>query len=296
MESPFQSMRGAGTLAGAAGASRFTRLARRAMGTMPGAVRAAALTVGRATAKAVTASDIEARLHRARRVFDDIDLFVAPSSALADEYARLGINPRKLKVSDYGFVPLRNVQREPRDGRLRLGFVGTLVWHKGLHVLIEALRRVADPRVTLAIHGNTSTFPDYVTELRRLAHGLPVEFRGGFDSGRVGEVYGTFDVLVVPSIWPENSPLVIHEAFMAGVPVVGARSGGVAGLISDGHSGLLCEPGNVDSLASAIRRLLDDPSLAARLARGVPPVKSIEQDAAEWDAVYTQLLACKVAS
>ena len=59
--------------------------------------------------------------------------------------------------------------------------------------------------------------------------GLAVRFAGAFDRGDVPRVYGDLDVLVVPSLWPENSPLVIHEAFMHGVAVVGARLGGIPG-------------------------------------------------------------------
>ena len=55
-------------------------------------------------------------------------------------------------------------------------------------------------------------------------------------------MFDSFDVLVVPSIWLENSPLVVHEAFMFGVPVIGSRIGGTADLIQDGINGFLYEP------------------------------------------------------
>ena len=73
-------------------------------------------------------------------------------------------------------------------------------------------------------------FPEYAAGLRAQAAGLPVRFMGAFDRERTADVYAQIDVLVVPSLWLENSPLVIHEAFMAGVPVVGARIGGIADL------------------------------------------------------------------
>jgi glycosyltransferase involved in cell wall biosynthesis len=96
-------------------------------------------------------------------------------------------------------------------------------------------------------------------------------------------------VLVVPSLWPENSPLVIHEAFMHGVPVVGARTGGIPGLVTDGASGLLYEPFSVEGLRAALQRTIDDPALLQRLSNGVPAVKSIADDAREWDARYAAL-------
>ena len=113
-----------------------------------------------------------------------------------------------------------------------------------------------------------------------------MRFAGAFDRSRVHEVYEQMDVLVVPSLWLENSPLVIHEAFMAGVPVVGARIGGIPGLVEPGVSGLLYEATSAADLASALQRFIDRPALVAELAHGLPAVKSIDQDAREWEAIY----------
>jgi glycosyltransferase involved in cell wall biosynthesis len=98
------------------------------------------------------------------------------------------------------------------------------------------------------------------------------------------------DVLAVPSLWPENSPLVIHEAFQAGLPVVGSRLGGTADLVADGTNGLLYEAFSAADLAAALRRLLDEAGLLDRLAAGVPAVKSIDQDAGEWEERYRRLV------
>jgi glycosyltransferase involved in cell wall biosynthesis len=123
-----------------------------------------------------------------------------------------------------------------------------------------------------------------------MASNLPVEFMGGFSPLHVAEIYDDIDVLVVPSLWPENSPLVIHEAFQAGVAVVGASSGGIPGLVVDGTSGLLFEPGSAADLARALKTLIDDPARIADLAAGAPAVKSVATDAAEWDRTYRDLL------
>jgi glycosyltransferase involved in cell wall biosynthesis len=120
---------------------------------------------------------------------------------------------------------------------------------------------------------------------------LPVTFRGGFDRSRTADVYSEFDVLVVPSLWSENSPLVIHEAFMAGVPVVGSRQGGIPGLVNDGVNGRLYDAFSATELARILGELIDDRSLVERFAAHLPPVKSIAQDADEWNALYQRLVA-----
>ena len=104
-------------------------------------------------------------------------------------------------------------------------------------------------------------------------------------------MYAGFDVLVVPSLWPENSPLVIHEAYQAKVPVVGARMGGIGDLIDHGRNGLTYEAFSARALTEALRSLLWDPTLLDRFVRALPEVKSLEQDRAEWEARYLEVLA-----
>jgi glycosyltransferase involved in cell wall biosynthesis len=270
-----------GRLRGAAAtfARRFPRLAARAS-------RAAR----RVPVFPLTTEHIEARLAAARRVFDQIDLFIAPSPSIASEFERLGIAPAKIRVSDYGFVPLMRNRRSESGRPLRIGYVGTIVWHKGVHVLIDAVRGLPAAAYEVKIFGDPGVFPEYAATLRAGAAGLPVHFMGAFDRERTADIYAQIDVLVVPSLWLENSPLVIHEAFMAGVPVIGARIGGIPDLVDDGGSGLLYDAASRDALAATLRRVVEDPARLATLATARPRVKPIADDAREWEAVYGELV------
>ena len=146
-----------------------------------------------ATAHDPTAADIEARLDAARAVATDVDLLVGPVAVDRREFSALGIAPKRLEVADYGFQPIRrstapastSTGREP----LRVGYVGTLVWHKGVHVLIDAMRQVPPGQVDALIFGDADTFPEYTAELRASAQGLPVRFMGRFARERVADVY-----------------------------------------------------------------------------------------------------------
>ena len=245
------------------------RLVEAARRLSPGLVQTAATVAGQARRFPVTEADIAARLAHARRVFEQVDLFVAPSPSIGAQFRELGLDPTKIIVSDYGFRPAASRPRPARTGPLRIGFVGTLVWHKGVHVLVEAVRRLPPDAFEVILYGDLNTFPDYVSELRRLAGEMPVRFMGGFDSTATSEIYGQFDVLVVPSLWLENSPLVIHEAFQAGVPVVGARMGGIVDLVRDGEWGLLYDADSPEALAASLRSILADRGVLERVGR--PP-------------------------
>ena len=286
---------------GGAAIARAARwFARRAPGTA-----AAVRREVQARARPVPAAEIQSRLDAVAQVFEAVQLFVAPSKSVADEHERLGLHRSKLLVSDYGFPshPARAASGTgpgppapdvAGDGgsqtTVRIGFVGTLVWHKGLHVLLEAARQLPAGAWELDVWGATDTFPDYTAFLRQAAAGLPVHFRGAFPNDQSAGIYRRFDLIVVPSLWPENSPLVIHEAFMAGVPVVAARIGGIPELIDDGVNGVLYDAHSVSSLANALQGLVLRPDRIADMAARAPRVKSIEEDARDWERRYEAAL------
>jgi glycosyltransferase involved in cell wall biosynthesis len=248
----------------------------------------------------ISATDMARRLSAARDAWQQIDLFVAPSASIAAEFERLGVSPLRIRVSDYGFSPLTHAPRPtpyaprptphaPRH-RLRIGFAGSLVWHKGAHVLIEAIRELPASAYEVTIFGDPGVSPSYARDLLINASGLPVRFAGAFDRRRMADAYQAIDLLAVPSLWLENSPLVIHEAYQSQRPVIGSRIGGICELVQDGWNGLLFEPGSAAGLASALKKVIAQPEILREFAGRLPAVKSIAQDCLEWEARYAEVL------
>lgn len=283
--SPFHAQWALGRMRRTPGAGRTLELAGALRRRFPAA---ADLLARRLPAGEVQASDIRMRLSCARHVFDQFDRVVAPSDALAREYIALGMDPGRIEVADYGFVHAPRAHRT-WSATARFGFVGSLVWHKGAHVLLQALRHVRGS-FGVDVFGDPTVSPAYAAELRRLADGLPVAFRGPFGRDDLPRVYASIDALIVPSLWPENSPLVIHEAFMHGAAVIGARMGGIPELVTAGVNGFLYDAFDAGQLAAVLQRFVDDVSLAARLAADAPEVKRIEDDAREWVGRYSAAL------
>ena len=277
-----------------AGGTTGIKLAARAAGVvrrrLPRVFDRLARMVGRARASPMSATAITERLRKAREVFEAVDLFVAPSAALAADFRRFGMPAEKVRVSDYGFRPFESVPRSRADGKLHIGFVGTLAWHKGVHVLLEAVQGLSPDRFELVIYGDPALSPSYVAALRERGRDMPVRFPGAFDHEHAREIYADLDVLVVPSLWFENSPLVIHEAFMAGVPVVGARQGGIPELVTHDRNGMLYDPSSSAELAGILQSLIDEPDRLRRLAAATTSVKTIDQDAGEWESRYREVL------
>jgi len=291
-DSAFATQMTLGAVASRARAPRVVhRMAHGLRRRFPGLVGSAAAIARRAVASPVTPADIRHRLEQARAVFGDVDLFIAPSAFLATEFQKLGVDAARIHVSDNGFSPLTARSADRASGPLRIGFVGTIVWHKGVHVLIEAAKRLPADACEVLIFGDPNVSPDYFSRLTAEASGAPIRFMGAFDRADIADVYAQIDVLVVPSIWFENSPLVIHEAFMAGVPVVAARIGGIPEFVMHGENGLLYDAASPKDLAAALRVLIDQPDRLEAFRRALPAIKTIDQDASDWEVRYVELIA-----
>lgn len=218
---------------------------------------------------------IAARLETMREVLRTADVVLAPSRFLAERLAALGFPG--IEFLPNGHATFDAAPQRRIDGRVCFGFVGACIPSKGVHVLAEAFRRLGDPRASLAIHGAFVPYhgdTGYEARVRAILHDAPgAEVDGPFPPSARAEVLAGVDVLVVPSIWEENAPLTVEEAFQARLPVVASDHGGLRERIRDGLDGLLFRPGDSADLARVMRRLLDEPGLLERLGRDplLPP-------------------------
>jgi glycosyltransferase involved in cell wall biosynthesis len=251
---------------------------------------------GKRTAKAILRSAFEkprgVALARKRAagmagVIRFTNLFVAPSQFLMGEVIRHGVPPGKIVYCDYGMadelfsVPVSRTAKA--TGRLRFGFVGTMIRQKGIGVLMEAWR--AFPNADLILYGRDSS------ELQKYGDVLTqgnVQFRGLLLDHDKAAAFAELDALVVPSIWYENSPLVIHEAFLAGLPVVTSDIGGMAELVTDRSNGLHFRRGDPIDLRAKLTWLCAHPSELDRMRQHMPPVKAMADHIPELIGIYNR--------
>jgi glycosyltransferase involved in cell wall biosynthesis len=171
------------------------------------------------------------------------------------ELLPLGVDVGRFKASD----------RKPPTGSLAVGFVGRLIPHKGVDVLLEAAAR--DDRLTVEVFGAGPELEGLTALAGRLRIADRVAFHGYVDEAHVPEVYPQVDVLAVPSIplpsWIEQFGRVVVEAQASGVPVVASASGALPDVV--GEAGLLVPPSDPAALSAALSRFLDEPGLWIRL-------------------------------
>lgn len=236
-------------------------------------------------------SKVERRAQKTRELFDWVDLFIAPSHFLRGKFIEYGLDPQKIVFSDYG-IGTCGYENSPRKVEMpvRFTYIGTLVAHKGLHVLIDAFNRLPNDSAILSVYGNTAEFTDYVNRIRAAIAHPGIRLCGRAENGDIPAILAQTDVLVVPSIWFENSPITIHEAFLAKVPVITSRFGGMADLVLDGENGFLFERGNAQSLYDCLLHCVENPESLDAVRPRPDEVKTIQADA-EWMAGrYRELL------
>lgn len=193
------------------------------------------------------------------------DAVIFLSQTAAQRYAAW-ITDARAHVIRVGLAPrwfaLPRPRREPGTAPV-IGFAGALEPHKGPHVLLEAVRRLGWRDVHVRLAGGMPA-GGYARRLRRLASGLPVEFAGLLGPEQMPAFLASLDLLVVPSLWPENIPHVVLEAQAVGTPVLGSDVPGIAEVLED--SRWRFRPGDAAALADRLYRWRagELPALAVR--------------------------------
>jgi len=221
-------------------------------------------------------------------VRNNIDVFLSPSMFLLDFFKSHGISEDKLILSRYGFDKGRirfKKRRYSCDSQLSFGFMGRIIPSKGIKLLLDAFDLDCFDKANLLIFGEAGKDLHFLKSRDKNS----ILFKGGYNNQDVQQVLEQIDVLVVPSLWYENSPLVIQEAFQAGVPVITADVGGMAELVTDGVDGYLFKRGDMKSLRTAIKRIIDDPTILNNLKVSPDKVRSIQDESSTILSIYRRL-------
>jgi glycosyltransferase involved in cell wall biosynthesis len=223
----------------------------------------------------------------------EVDLFLAPSRFLMDKYVDWGIPPAKIQVSELG-RPVPEMGEARASGRRdRFGFFGELNPHSGVVLLLNAMKVLADPEARLRLHGGNLEWQPFgfQDEFKQLlaSNSANVTLVERYDETDLPSLMEEIDWVVVPSLWWEGGPLVVQDAFRYGKPVICSGIGALAEKVAHEVNGLHFRRGDRESLAAVMRRASESQDLWAGLRKGIPDVKSIEDDAEALIVTYRQL-------
>ncbi|MBV9289935.1 MAG: glycosyltransferase family 4 protein [Hyphomicrobiales bacterium] len=235
-----------------------------------------------------TPQDFWLRKHYIQQNFEFADAFVAPSEFLRQRYVEWGIPAEHIVVIENGQPSIPAPKAGPEGVRLkiRFGFFGQITEYKGVEILLQAIHLIsaeARARMMFEIHGanldwQAQWFQDLIDTLRKplIADGS-LRWVGPYEQSELAQRMSKVDWVVVPSIWWENSPLVIQEAFVNGKPVICAGIGGMREKVRDGVDGLHFEVRNPLDLAETMIKAATEPGLWKKLKANVREPPSFDQ-------------------
>jgi len=238
------------------------------------------------------------RMAEMRRLASAVDLFIAPSEYLRARFIQeFGFDAGKVRYLDYGFPTdyLTKTKKRDAGSKFRFGYIGTHIPAKGVNLLIEAFDGLGDG-AELYIWGAKDQ--QSTAALQAMAASRTgIHFMGAYvNQNLANEVFNRIDCIVVPSIWVENSPLVIHEAQACGIPVITADAGGMVEYVQHQDNGLLFKHRSIEDLKKQMHWACDHPEEMERLGRrgylfsATGAVPSIVDHCAVLEDVYTELI------
>lgn len=243
---------------------------------------------------------LTARDEHLRRVLMVPDLLISPSKFLVDTFVEWGIPASRFRHLPNSVAPALLGHRRPPDTaphvRLSVGFIGRLYPYKGAHLLAGAFRQIDPAQARLRIWGDPPVPDDegYYHALKHDVEGAPhISLEGGFPPDQLAQVLGQIDVLVVPSTWYENNPLVILEAFAMGIPVIAGDVGGMAELVEHEKNGLLFRTGDREDLAAKLRLLIEQPERLSHYRAHIRAPWSQAEMGAAVERIYDELSQCR---
>lgn len=238
--------------------------------------------------------------------FSMVDCFITPSEFLKERYISWGLPGDKIRVIENGQPP--RTKLSPRvlgrdETRNRFGFFGQINPYKGLDIILEAINLLDKEErrlISLEIHGanleyQTDVFRAKIEKLRDplIKQGI-VQWVGPYRPQELEQRMANIDWVLMPSVWWENSPMIIQEAFGYGRPVICSNIGGMAEKVKNGINGIHVEYGNRHAWANAFLKTSKENGLWNKLTSAFRVPMSWELCAATYLKASSSIINAQV--
>ncbi|SDB74759.1 glycosyltransferase [Belnapia rosea] len=247
--------------------------------------------------------DFFLRIRYMHRFFNLVDHFISPSQFLADRYIEWGLDGRRFSIVENGMPEQRHHAVDEtmpsQENGLIFAFFGQISRLKGIDVLFDAAALLEKAKVSgfrIEVHGDYSAQPPelraaFEQRLEEIPENL--RFCGAYENARVHQLMRSAHAIMVPSIWWENSPLVIQEALLNRRPVITSDIGGMAEKVRDGLDGFHFQAGSAHSLAALIKRLAEMPETLLNLQRSMAVPPSLRETTRATTRLYRKLIQAR---
>ena len=243
-----------------------------------------------------TPEDFFLRERYIKSYFNLVDQFISPSDFLRQRYIDWGISAEKIHVIENGlpkgdkFLPTVLEENEIRG---KFAYFGQINPFKGVDVVIDAFGKLSKEQrkqVTLDIYGSglqwqEASYQDKINKMLAENKNM-IRYHGSYEPDELGRLMESVDWVVMGSIWWENSPLVIQEAYKFGKPVICPDIGGMAEKVKNGVSGIHYRARDSISLTNVIEKIIDGKFDYEKLYDQLPSIMTDNQCAAEHLYLY----------
>ncbi|WP_043318823.1 glycosyltransferase family 4 protein [Microbulbifer sp. HZ11] len=234
-----------------------------------------------------SAADFFLREKYIKSIFELVDKFISPSHFLIDRYKQWGIPEEKMVMIENGQPEVKAPAPRPLaegEVRGRFAFFGQINPFKGVDVMLEAFNLLPDDikgKVHLDIHGANLEIqtPEFQEKINKLLDDLGdlVTLHGSYESHEIGRLMEQADWVIIPSVWWENSPMVIQEAYNHGRPLIASDIGGMVEKIKDSVNGIHFRARGATSLSAKIASDTLDPEFWSSISAKIKPPLSVSK-------------------
>ncbi len=236
------------------------------------------------------------RIGYMKSLYDVYRCMITPTDFLHHAYEKNRFYPEKLKKINFG-INLNLVKPHRRTighapSRVTFGYIGQITPHKGVDLLMEAFAGLTEKPARLAIFGPRNQDAAYMHQLQELSgNSESVEFRDTFPSDQLGKVLSQIDVLVIPSRWYENSPLVLLYALATKTPVIATDMKGMSEFVKNDFNGYTFKKDDANHLKTIMQRIVDTPDILKKWSQNADYSKDVMDHARDVTAIYQAVLS-----
>jgi len=218
-----------------------------------------------------------------------LDKILIPSRFVLDIFQKHGFDHPDLEIFPLGIKKLSLPQKQSFNGKLRITYIGNIMYTKGLDTLIQAANQLPPDRFMIRIYGKIFD-PNYFKYVMSLANtGVNIEYKGAYTPEDLPKILSETDIAVNPSR-SESYSFTIRECLECKVPVIASRVGGIPEIIQDGVNGYLFTAGDPNDLARKINIFIQNPYQIQSIRDLITPVLSIFENVKALENIYSDTI------
>jgi glycosyltransferase involved in cell wall biosynthesis/SAM-dependent methyltransferase len=236
---------------------------------------------------------IQRRFTEATQVFTMVSRVVFPTEFLQSMFLKKMFSGQSGLIrfgNDYCYIR-DNTKHYTEKSEVTLGFLSSLLPHKGAHILVKAFIQADQNNLALKIYGDPLHEMEYFEQLKNQSKEHRIEFLGRYNNKDMENILQDLDVVVLPSMWWENTPLVMLQALAHKVPVIVSDFPGMTEIINNGVNGFVFRPGDDEHLKEILIQLGKNPILINDIKNNISYSKRIEEEAFEYEVLYKEILS-----